>query len=438
MSASTKPGRLQSVATSLTLVMVVALGARLVFAWNHARQAPEAVLRVVPFQTETGHIAYSVATGKGFSSPFQKDTGPTAWLAPVYPLLLAAIFKLFGVYTVHAFYAAVFLNCLFSTAVCAPLLHITRRIAGLPAASVAVWLWALFPNAVMMPFEWVWDTSLSAFLAAAILWATLELAESNRPFDWCAYGLLWGLALLTNPSLGACLPALLGWAAYRSQKRKLTWGLPALAAAVAMLCCAPWTARNYHLFHRLVPLRSNFPFELYIGNNENYEPQRRERPAMITHDREILRYLRMGEMPFMDEEKHKATAFIAAHPTVEMELIARRFVDFWLGTAYPIAALGQGESWEVRVILVCNFVLPFGALAGMVLLLREKNPFVSPLAAFVIFFPIVYYVTHTSLRYRHPGDPVLLLLAAIALVRAATILSWRATPHRNQLYNAHP
>jgi len=74
----------------------------------------------------------------------------------------------------------------------------------------------------------------------------------------------------------------------------------------------------------------------------------------------------------------------------------------------------------------------------MVLLLREKNPFVSPLAAFVIFFPIVYYVTHTSLRYRHPGDPVLLLLAAIALVRAATILSWRATPHRNQLYNAHP
>jgi hypothetical protein len=35
-------------------------------------------------------------------------------------------------------------------------------------------------------------------------------------------------------------------------------------------------------------------------------------------------------------------------------------------------------------------------------------------AAFPVLFPILYYVTHTSLRYRHPIDPVVLLLTAIA------------------------
>jgi hypothetical protein len=415
--------RLRSLAVSLTLMLVVGLGTRLAFAWSHARQTRESVLSIVPFQTETGHIAYSLATGKGFSSPFQKDTGATTWLAPVYPLLLAAVFKLFGVYSIRAFYVAVTLNCLFSAAVCVPLFYAGQRIAGLTAASVAVWLWVFFPNAVMMPFEWIWDTSLSVFLAAAILWATLAVAESRKRSAWCGYGLLWGVALLTNPSLGACLPALLGWAAYRSRERKFAWELPALAAVLAVLSCIPWTARNYVVFHRLVPLRSNFPFELYIGNNENYEPARRQRPAMITHDRELLRYLRMGEMPFMDEEKHKAVAFMVTYPAIEMELIGRRFVDFWLGTAYPIDTFKQADSRTVRAILLCNFVLPFVALVAVVLLLQEKNPFAMPIVAFVVFFPIVYYLTHTSLRYRHALDPVLLLLAAIAMVRGATIFS---------------
>jgi len=51
------------------------------------------------FGFETGRIAASIATGHGFSSPFQPQTGPTAWLAPLYPYLLAGVFKLFGVYT---------------------------------------------------------------------------------------------------------------------------------------------------------------------------------------------------------------------------------------------------------------------------------------------------------------------------------------------------
>jgi hypothetical protein len=35
----------------------------------------------------------------------------------------------------------------------------------------------------------------------------------------------------------------------------------------------------------------------------------------------------------------------------------------------------------------------------------------------VMVYPVIYYVTHASLRYRHPIDPVVLLLSA-ALVAA--------------------
>jgi 4-amino-4-deoxy-L-arabinose transferase-like glycosyltransferase len=409
---------LRRVATSLLVILVVALVARVAFAWYEERLIPGRVLSIVPFQTETGHIAYSIASGKGFSSPFQRDSGPTAWLAPVYPYLLAGIFKLFGIYTLHSFFAALSLNILFSSGACAPIFYAGKRIAGIGVGSAAAWLWAIFPNAVIIPFEWIWDTSLSALLVATLLWATLELAESRRVRDWCSYGLLWGFALLTNPAVALLLPVLLVWAAYRSRDPKPTskWLAKAvLAAGLALLCCVPWTIRNYIQFHKFIPLRSNFAFELYIGNNENYDDQHRSRPGAITQDREILRYLHMGETAFMEEEKRKAVAFIVEHPRIELWLISQRFVDFWTGTSSPVATFRQADSLWLRLILLCNDLVPLCAFLGIIVLLATKNSYALPVVAIPILFPLLYYVTHTSLRYRHPIDPVVLILAVIGV-----------------------
>ncbi|MGB7437964.1 MAG: hypothetical protein WBW49_21300, partial [Candidatus Acidiferrum sp.] len=165
-------------ATSLLLILLVAFGLRAGFAWSQIRKIPSESIGTVPFQTETGHIAYSLATGRGFASPFQRDSGPTAWLTPIYPLLIAGIFKVFGVYTRASFLAAVFLNIVFSSATCVPIYYAGRRIGGLAVGAAAAWLWALFPNAILISFEWIWDTSLAALLAATILWLTLILPES--------------------------------------------------------------------------------------------------------------------------------------------------------------------------------------------------------------------------------------------------------------------
>ena len=408
---------LQTAATSLLLITLVALGARLGFAWNQEHKLPREVIGSVPFETETGSIAFALATGKGFSSPFLKQTGPTAWLTPVYPLLVAGVFRVFGVFTAKSFFAVVFLNALFSSAACIPLFHAGKRIAGLGVASGAAWLWALFPNAVMMPFEWVWDTCLAAMLGATLLWATVKLADSpHRTRNWCGYGLLWGFTLMTNPSLGLLLPVLLGWAAYRARgATKFSLLNPALAAGIAILCCAPWTVRNYVVFHRLVPLRSNFPLELYIGNNNNYATRQFVWPPLITKERELLRYFKLGETAFMDEEKRKAMEFIRAHPKIELQLTAKRFVAFWAGIADPVHVFQSTDSLLIRVLLVCNSLAALGALLGIAALIRRRSLHTIPLAAFPVVFPWLYYVTHPNLRYRHPIDPVVLLLAAVAV-----------------------
>jgi hypothetical protein len=415
------PPAIKKALSSLLVILLVALGARIAFAVNQASKISPAALTEASFDQETGSIATSIATHKGFSSPFRKETGPTAWLTPVYPLLVAASFKLFGLHSLTSLCFLFSLNIVFSAGVCVPLYLVGKRVGGIATGSLAAWLWALFPGAIMVPFEWIWDTSLSALLSALLLWATLEVAESGKWRDWIGYGLLWGFALMTNPTLGALLPFLLGWSAYRAQTQSrsslfTTLRKPAAALALAILCCIPWTIRNYSVFHRFIPFRSNFSFELYIGNNENYATEHPQFPPPITKEREMVRYIHMGEIPFMDEEMRKAKLFIESHPRKALLLFADRFGAFWTGAPFALNTFLATDSWLVRTILLCATFSGIGALAGILVLYWRGSPFAFPLAIYPLVFPLVYYITHTSLRYRHPVDPVVLVLTAVAAV----------------------
>lgn len=409
---------------SLWLICAVAFALRAGFLWHEQRVIPHRVLAEVSFAQETGNIAASLVEGTGFSNVFRKDTGPTAWLPPVYPLLVAGIFRMLGPFTFSAFVAAALLNCLFSALTCIPIFFVGKRLGGLTVAALAAWLWAVYPHAILIPTEWMWDTSLSALLAACLLWATLALADSpnHRPLSWTAYGLLWGFGLLTNPALGAAFPFFLAWLAYRGHSAsKPAWKLPALAFAVAVLCCLPWTIRNYADFHRLIPLRSNLAFELWLGNNDIFDPHAVHGIQRITRYEQTRRYSQLGETAFMQEKARLAAEFIHTHPALELRLTARRFVATWFGTETPLHDFRDSDSWLVRGILLCNLFVTFAALFGFILLIRRRDPFVFPLAIFPAVFPLVYYITHTSLRYRHPIDPALLLLVSFSLTKLVHI-----------------
>ncbi|HEY0704198.1 MAG TPA: glycosyltransferase family 39 protein [Candidatus Acidoferrales bacterium] len=392
---------------------------RVVFAVDQIRQMPANLVGLVPFLNEAGNIAFSLVKGHGFSSPWWQETGPTAWLTPVYPWTVALIYRIFGIHTPHALYAAVLLNIIFSCAVCVPIYFIGKKVVGSSVGYGAAWLWAIFPNAVIIPYEWIWDTSLSALLMALLLWATLELPERPRWRAWILYGVLWGFSLMTNPALASMLPVLLGWAAYRAlREHHVSLARPALALGLAVLCCVPWTIRNYTTFHKFVPLRSNFPLELWAGNNESFDENSQVAPPSDPQREELRKYIRQGETAYMAEKWRIATQFIRTHPRLEAVLWWRRFVAIWIGSETPLKGFRDADSLLVRAVLVCNLLVALGTLTGIVTLIRKRSAYLLLLAGFPILYPVIYYATHPSLRYRHPIDPVLLVLVAAAIAGA--------------------
>jgi hypothetical protein len=418
MLISSMREKLFRVAGSAWFVALVALILRLAYFLYMAHRIPPQVLAAVPFQNEVGNVASSLAQGNGFCCLFRQATGPTAWLSPVYPLLVGSIFKIFGIFTLRSFDVAVTLNCVFSALATVPLFYAGQRIGGVRVAVLAAWIWAIFPAGIILPFEWIWDTSLSVLFAATLLWSTLDLKESSRRWDFAQYGLLWGLALLTNPALGAVLPFALGWLLYQHREnRPRLLGLGAATLVLVFLTCLPWTTRNFIQFHRFIPLRSNFPYELWSGNNEIFNEHSRE-VNRITRFEQVHLYAQLGENEFLRQKMQNALLFIHNHPSLEARLFGGRVVATWLGTDSPWRDFRAADSWFVRFILVWNALSLIGVVVGLVRLYRQNRPFFLPVAAFPLFFPFTFYVAHTTLRHRHPCDPILALLMAIAIVGA--------------------
>lgn len=83
--------------TNMALVVGCALVLRLIVAAFSFHDIAGPSADHGQFGAEMGWVARSVALGQGFSSPFLPNTGPTALVPPLYPYLLAQIFRVCGI-----------------------------------------------------------------------------------------------------------------------------------------------------------------------------------------------------------------------------------------------------------------------------------------------------------------------------------------------------
>jgi hypothetical protein len=164
---------------------------------------------------ESCRIAASIVSGHGFSSPYGIPTGPTAWLPPVYPYLVAAVFKLLGVYSLASLWCLILVNIACETLTVVLLFRIGWRCFGPMTAFAGSFLWAVELGAVAYGVR-LWESSLSALLVTLSVLLYLHLLESpSKVRDWMLYGLLWAFAALTNTALLTLMPLPVGVLLFR-------------------------------------------------------------------------------------------------------------------------------------------------------------------------------------------------------------------------------
>lgn len=395
------------------VIAIVALVLRLAVlyvTWHRA--APAAFTE--PYGYETGSIARSIALGHGFSSPLPMvRTGPTAWFGPIYPYLIATIFKFGGIYSFRSHIVIQAMNCLFASLIVFPVNAIAKRSFGAAVATAASWLWVVLPTAWYVPLQEIFGSTLAALCLAFVFWASLSLGAGRRgPLCWIAYGLLWSISALVNPALLAIFPFFLAWLIWALRKQSAGWTRPiACTVLVFALGLLPWTVRNYRAFGKLVPLRSNFGLELWLGNN----PQAADVNSFSMHpydnpaERDI--YRRVGEISYMHAKQEQAFAFMRSHPALTLHFIVRRFGSNWFSVSDRVGSVFSNGTFDLKLYFFFNAAMILLAWLGLWFAWRTQNPYRLPYLVVLLIYPLVFYITHTLVRYRFPIDPLLAILA---------------------------
>jgi 4-amino-4-deoxy-L-arabinose transferase-like glycosyltransferase len=398
---------LQAPATIVVAALVVRLAA--IFA-DHSYEIPVRG-RSWYFAYEVGAIAGSLASGHGFQSPFSPGSGPTAWVGPVYPLLLAGIFKVFGTYTNASAFAALALNSLFAALTAFVIFLIARDVFGRSVALISAWSWALLPYAIFWPTHWIWDTSLSALLLSlALLW-TLRLEAVTDWRKWLGLGLMWAFIALTNASLLSFFPISVGWLYWNLRRQQLPRVAPVAAVVLAFAVgLSPWVVRNYFAFGKVIILRSNLGEELWAGNHEGSNGLYWEvKPWSSSELRQ------WGELEYMAERRRMAIHFIASHPRDFAIFTAKRIGYFWcdLPQGWHVPHFGTGTRQAL------HFGFAFVAFWGLGEAYKQKRKGTLLFAGLLAVYPLVYYVTHFQPRYQHPITPEMVMLSVYLLYASA-------------------
>ncbi len=383
------------------------------------------------FGWEMGRIARSLALGQGYANPFNGPSGPTAWTPPLYPLLMALSFKLFGIYTNAAALFLLVCNSIFSAAIAPAVYEIAERcfdshgIArrsskfAAPVALWAGWLWAVYPAALQYAIHWLWEMSLSTCLFTWALVFALRLRERTENTGasdaawslWAGFGALWGLIALSNASLLLMLPVSLVWVVWPRFRVPSLLMKPivgaALACVVFAVVLAPWVIRNERTLHAFIPTRSNLGIELYESTLPSHDafPWGTAMP-LWAGDPEFQRFVRLGEVQYAKVRGAEAKVRLHADPAQFWRFTRDRFLFFWDDTPHPIenhAAREFFRNLSYAFLSLCG-------LMGLALALRRRVPGAGLLALAFLLVPLPYYLLTVQARFRHPLEPLIAVL----------------------------
>jgi len=413
----------------LLAIVAVAVVVRLVYALGTVADDP-----VSGDSYYYHHAARLLADGGGMIFPYDLyelgERNQAADHPPLYVLYLAA-WAFVGLDGVEAHLVA---SVLLGAAAVALSGVLGRRVAGPVVGLAAAGLVAAYPNLI------TWDSVLlseptGTVTTLLVLLAAYEHLEHRTTTTAVLLGGAIGLATLARPelillSLLVAVPAVLGtsWLDRRERARQLV-----MAGAVAAAVLAPWVGWNLTRFEEPVLLSTNLGVTLaytncdavydgpllgywefgcgsfVAGSTEGYDAMDQSQRSEVLQDF-ALDHVRehRGDLPKVALARAgRVLGVYDPAGQVDLEVAVER-------RQRTLATLGMGAWYAVAVAAAAGFVVL--GRARMV-----RYPLVAPLLTVVL----ASVATYGTSRFRASAEPVMCVLAAVAVVQLVHVVRRR-------------
>ncbi len=391
---------------NLVLIACVALGVRLTFVF------PVHANGYTSDEREYVSMASRLAEGNAFVD----SNGERSTRAPLFPFFLAILFEATG----NSVVIAHIVGCILGTLVVVLGYLLCRQAWGdQRVALISAAVMAVYPGLVIYSGLLQTETLYCVFFLLA-LWYAYMVKTSPTSLTMVALGLASGLAALTRVVFLVFFPLLLLLVWKREWQPGPTAGKIVLSVAVFCLVLAPWTVRNYRLYHAVIPISSGGGNSLLTGNNPFATGTWRvEQGFEQWYDRQARRLnipdpVALNEVERSSLSGRIAREYIVSHPLDVLRLMAKKAHIFFV---YPIThsdSLVPLQAFAVG----CDFLLLAGGIIGLIgsLSLRGQR---NILYAALAFFSLTQIILHSEARFRLPLVPILSMFFGVGLVTVA-------------------
>ena len=370
-----------------------------------------------PEAWEYDEIARNLLSGNGFTV-LHNGTEWHAGSAPLYPLLLTAIYAVFGPSPV----LAALLNLVLGAVLVAIAYRIALALMDRNAATVAAGLVGLHPGLVVYAAK-IHALNLDVVVVAATALALVTLGASPTARAWAVTGVISGIAALTRATVLPAIAIVCAAAIARHGPAPVIWRRAMVAAGIAIAIALPWVIRNAVVMHS-PSLQPRYGDVLWRGNTPSatggaYSADGRPLLESVPDVRDLV----WGKDEFTQNQifSDLAVAYIREDPLRAGRDLVMKLGTFWWfgreeGLLYP-------RSWLIAYELG-YVILVAGAALGAAQLSRQRRRW--PLFVFVTLFVVVSVIQsafYVEGRHRWELEPLLVILATLG---AASIVRWFA------------
>ena len=193
-----------------------------------------------------------------------------------------------------------------------------------------------------------------------------------------------------------------------------------MKTALALLMLAPFTARNYSVFHRFIATSTAMPVVLWYGHNSQANGTQRSGWGSSSRVMQPLPPMqaemdRVPAGPDYEVRLHQiymrhALQFLLHHPRAELRLLSQKAFFYWaFDMRHPKAS--HAAYWVPALVLVVLFWT--GVICQRGPLWKRYSLF----TVYILFSMMLALVFHVLPRYRMLVEPLMIPFAAHGALR---------------------
>ena len=302
-------------------------------------------------------IAESLVAGEGFSNPFCRhgasQTDQTAWMPPLLSYLHAFVYLLFGIDSNLSFLTLLFITKAMIAFSAFLLIRLSNEINTKFRHFSLLLLTGYIlinPKQLLLSFHDVW---LVLFFTIAIIYV-LYFYFIKRNISFVPVLLISLLLPLVSPILAfayMCIISVLFlkdlyyiWKEHKTIKKFFAEHKRSIISYFAILLAfilpiITWGSRNYMVFNKFIPVKSNFWFDFYQANVfdhdglitsftfTNFHP--------VKNESVYREFKALGEVKFMDLYKEKSLNYLKQNPDDYASKVINRFFSTFIFAKHP-------------------------------------------------------------------------------------------------------